>query len=194
MRARAFVEEFFVLWYSLGAPRCVWAAVAAGTAQKNQTNPKAAGFLAFLHGAAPNEPGSAVTEPVEVVVHDRAQAEAVLAVAAELGREVWLRSAPDAAAYAGVGYLKALGELVGHEIVVDCGDDAGLVMAALRTGCRRLAFSGPAALSERLADMAAQLDAWYRHEEHAPEALVLSPDDDARSRCRRWLNSQDQPQ
>jgi len=127
-----------------------------------------------------------MSEPRQVVVHDRAQAEAALAAAAELGCEIWLRSAPDAAAYAGVGYLKALGDALGHQIVVDCGDDAGLVMAALRTGCRRLAFSGPAALSERLADMAAQLGARYRHEEHA-DALCLSPEDDAWSCCRAWL-------
>ena len=128
-----------------------------------------------------------MSEPPQVVVHDRAQAEAALAAAAELGCAIWLRSAPDAAAYAGVGYLKALGDLVGHEIVVDCGDDAGLVMAALRTGCRRLAFSGPAAVSQRLAEMAAQVGAWYRHEVSAPPVLCLSPDDDARSRCSTWL-------
>jgi hypothetical protein len=125
-----------------------------------------------------------------VVVHDRVQALAALAAAAELGRMIWLRSATDAAAYAGVGYLKALGDAVGHEIVIDCGDDAGLVMAALRTGCRRLAFSGPAALSGRLADMAAQVGAWYRHEAQAPLMLDLLPEDDARCRCRAWLLDQ----
>jgi hypothetical protein len=128
-----------------------------------------------------------MSKPPQVVVHDRAQAEGALAVAAELGVAIWLRSAPDAAAYAGVGYLKALGELVGHEIVIDCGEDAGLAMAALRTGCRRVAFAGPAAVSQRLAEMAAQLGAWYRHEVRAPRVLCLSPDDDARSRCRAWL-------
>jgi hypothetical protein len=127
-----------------------------------------------------------MSEP-QVVVHDRAQAETALAVAAELGHAIWLRSAPDAAAYAGVGWLKALGDLVGHEIVIDCGDDAGLVMAALRTGCRRLAFSGSAAVSQRLAEMAAEFGAWYRHEVQVPPVLCLSPDDDARSRCRAWL-------
>ena len=132
-----------------------------------------------------------MSEPPQVVVHDRAQAEGALAAAAELGCAIWLRSAPDAAGYAGVCYLKALGDALGHEIVVDFGDDAGLVMAALRTGCRRLAFSGPAAVSQRLAEMAAQLGAWYRHEDQTPPAappmLCLSPDDDARSRCRAWL-------
>jgi hypothetical protein len=125
----------------------------------------------------------------QVVVHHRAQAEAALAVAEELGCAIRLRSAPDAAAYAGVGYLKTLGDALGHEILVDCGDDAGLVMAALRTGCRRLAFSGPAAVSQRLAEMAAELGACYRHEGPA-RVLCLSPDDDARSRCRAWLLDQ----
>jgi hypothetical protein len=127
----------------------------------------------------------------QVVVHDRAQAEAALAVAEELGCAIRLRSAPDAAGYAGVGYLRALGDALGHEILVDCGDDAGLVMAALRTGCRRLAFSGPAPVSQRLAEMAAEVGAWYRHEAEAPAlALCLSPDDDARFRCRAWLLDQ----
>ena len=76
------------------------------------------------------------------MVHHLEQARAALAAAAELGCAIELRSAPGAAGYAGVGYLKALGDEVGHELLVDCGDDAGLVMAALRTGCRRIAFSG----------------------------------------------------
>jgi hypothetical protein len=113
-----------------------------------------------------------------VVVHDRAQAEAALAAAAEVGCAIWLRSAPGAAGYAGVGYLKALGDVLGHEIVVDCGDDAGLAMAALRTGCRRLAFSGPAAgdggRGRRL----------IPSRDQAPDVLWLSPGDHARSRCR----------
>jgi hypothetical protein len=128
-----------------------------------------------------------MNEPPQVVVHHRAQAEAALAAAEEVGCTILLRSAPDAAAYAGVGYLKALGDALGHEIVVDCGDDAGLAMAALRTGCRRLAFSGPAAVSQRLAAMAAEAGACYRYEKRAPRVLCLSPDDDARSRCRAWL-------
>ena len=78
------------------------------------------------------------------MVHHLEQARAALAAAAELGCAIELRSAPGAAGYAGVGYLKALGDEVGHELLVDCGDDAGLVMAALRTGCRRIAFSGSA--------------------------------------------------
>jgi len=122
-----------------------------------------------------------------VIVHDLEQARAALEAARALGVAIELRSAPDATAYAGVGYLKALGELAGQDLRIDCGDDAGLVMAALRTGCRRLAFSGPADLALRLADMAAQLGADFRHETTPPHGLDLVPDADAGRACREWL-------
>jgi hypothetical protein len=114
-----------------------------------------------------------------VVVHHLDQARAALAAAAELGCAIELRSAPGAAGYAGVGYLKALGDEVGHQLLIDCGDDAGLVMAALRTGCRRIAFSGSAELGRRLADMAEQLGATLVVEAQAPEVVMLQPEDDA---------------
>jgi hypothetical protein len=123
----------------------------------------------------------------QVVVHDLEQARAALAAAAELGCAIGLRSAPGAAGYAGVGYLKALGELVGHELLIDCDDDAGLVMAALRTGCRRLSFSGGADAARRLRDMAEQAGAILVHETAAPEVLDLAREDDAAGACRAWL-------
>ena len=112
------------------------------------------------------------------MVHHLEQARAALAAAAELACAIELRSAPGAAGYAGVGYLKALGDAVGHELLVDCGDDAGLVMAALRTGCGRIVFSGSAELARRLGDMAAQLGAVLFMEAQAPEVLMLQPEDD----------------
>lgn len=125
--------------------------------------------------------------PPQVVVHDIDQARAALAVAAELGIPIQLRSAADASAYAGLGYLKALGEAAGHELLIDCHDDAGLVMAALRIGCRRLAFSGPPEIARKLADMAEQVGARLDVETTFPDALVLEPDADARPACHAWL-------
>ena len=130
---------------------------------------------------------------LEIAVHDLDQARAALEAAAEAGVPVRLRSAPDAAFYAGVGYLKALGDEVGHELVIDCGDDAGLVMAALREGCRRVAFSGSEGIAQKLADMAGQLGAELRHETTPPGALVLSPDADARAAVLAWLRAGDGP-
>ncbi len=130
---------------------------------------------------------------LQVIVHDLEQARAALEVARELGVEIELRSAPDAAAYAGVGYLKALGDLAGRELRIDCGEDAGLVMAALRTGCRKLAFAGPADLARRLADMALQQGADVRHETTPPACLDLAPGADAGRACREWLRTIDDP-
>ena len=122
----------------------------------------------------------------QVVVHDLAQARGALAAAAACGMRIELRSAPDAAGYAGVAYLQALGELAAQELVIDCGDDPGLVMAALRTGCRKLAFAGGGELFQRLAEMAAQSGAELVQGSRSP-TLVLTPDDDAAHACRAWL-------
>ncbi|MGH6904956.1 MAG: hypothetical protein ACREIR_19705 [Geminicoccaceae bacterium] len=122
-----------------------------------------------------------------VVVHDLQQARGALAAAAELGCAIRLRSAPGAAAYAGVGYLKALGDTVGHELLIDCGDDPGIAMAALRTGCRRLNFTGDAATAQRLGEMAEQVGAILVHETADRGALELAPEDDAATLVRAQL-------
>jgi hypothetical protein len=127
------------------------------------------------------------------VIHHLDQARAALAAAAELGCALELRSAPGAAGYAGVGYLKALGDEVGHGLLIDCGEDAGLVMAALRTGCRRIAFSGRAELGRRLADMAEQRGAELVVETHAPEVILLQPEDDAAAVLRAVLAARNDP-
>jgi len=124
---------------------------------------------------------------LEVVVHDLAQARAALAAAEALGVAIRLRSAPGAAAHAGVGYLQALGRACGRALLIDCGEDAGLVMAALRTGSRRLVFSGDPATAGKLRDMAEQVGAELRHETGPGEALVLDPDDAAALALRRAL-------
>jgi hypothetical protein len=145
--------------------------------------------MARGQGAARRRGAAATLSAPQLVIHDLEQARAALEAARELGILIELRSAPDAAAYAGVGYLKALGELAGQELLIDCGDDAGLVMAALRTGCRRLVFSGPAALAARLGDMAAQLGADLRHESVPPACLDLGPDADPGRALREWLRA-----
>ena len=121
------------------------------------------------------------------MVHHLDQARAALAAAAALGCAVQLRSAPGAADYAGVGYLKAIGAELAHELLVDCGDDAGLVLAALRTGCRRIAFSGAPELGCRLADMAGPLGATLVVEARAPELLMRQPEDNAAAALRAWV-------
>ncbi len=106
---------------------------------------------------------------ISVIVHDidhaRAAIEAALEAAREATREkvvpVCLLSAPAAAAYLGSGYFHALIETVAVEYpaaqvtgILDCGDAAGHVMAALREGVDAVVFTGPEAVRRKLAAIA----------------------------------------
>lgn len=116
----------------------------------------------------------------EVIVHHLDQAKAALCAADQAGREIQLRSPPGAAASVGVGFLHALGKAVGHEFLIDCDDDSGLVMAALRAGCRKLVFSGGNDERRRLSQIAGRYRAEIRGPaDRSPPCLALSPDDDA---------------
>jgi hypothetical protein len=115
-----------------------------------------------------------VKQPLAVVVHDLPQARAALELEATHGLAVTLVSAPSAARYAGVGFLHAMEEQLGRRIVVDCGEDAGLILAGLRAGLRSLLFSGPAEVTARLADIAGQLGGEVRAGLGLP-ALYLAP-------------------
>ena len=99
---------------------------------------------------------------VTIRVADLAQATQALEQARAEGVEARLVSAAEVTAFAGVGYWHALEVALGHPIVIDCGDDPGLAMAALRAGCRDLLFTGPEAVALKLEGMAAAQDARLR--------------------------------
>jgi hypothetical protein len=65
-------------------------------------------------------------------------------------------------------------EQLDREIVTDCGEDAGLVLAGLRTGLRRLVFAGDRSMLARLDDIALQLGAEVIGGVDAP-VLCLQP-------------------
>lgn len=113
-----------------------------------------------------------------IVVHDLRQAAATLALEASHGVEVTLVSAPGAARYAGVGFFVALEQRLGREILTDCSDDAGLVMAGLRAGLRKLLFAGGADVTARLQDMAIQVGGHVATVVALP-ILRLEPGEDA---------------
>lgn len=112
--------------------------------------------------------------PLFVRIHDLRQAEAALQLERAHGRAVVLVTAAGMAAFAGVGFWQAVAERIGRPVVIDAGEDAGLVMAALRAGCRDLLFTGPEATARRLASMAAEVGARLRRN-LAGEVLTLSP-------------------
>ncbi|HWE73659.1 MAG TPA: hypothetical protein VG328_10910 [Stellaceae bacterium] len=98
----------------------------------------------------------------EIVIHSLADARAALAAAASCGRNVILASAPSAALQAGPGWFKAVIEevcqaypQVGVTAILDCGDQPGAAMAALRLGLKNLRFHGGAEAGAKLEGMGA---------------------------------------
>ncbi|WGF86569.1 hypothetical protein [Marinivivus vitaminiproducens] len=119
-----------------------------------------------------------MSAPVAIAIHDLKQGRAALDAARRLSVPVALRTAPGAAAYLGAGYLAALEDALGVPLLVDCGGDAGLVMAALRAGSRRLAFNGRHDVAIKLQSMCGQMNARFEWETRPPSCLVLAPGDD----------------
>ena len=124
--------------------------------------------------------GTALSQPLVIYVHDLGQARAALAAAQALGRDAVLVTGPDLAAFAGVGFWHAVATALGPPVVVDCADDAGLAMAALRQGCRDLLFTGPEAIAVKLDSMAAQLGGRLRRRLDGDVVALLAEDDPTR--------------
>ena len=112
-----------------------------------------------------------------VVIHCLDHARAAMAAAAALGAEVTLVSAPAAAAYAGAGwFLEAIAIAAAEHptaravAVLDCGDRPGLVLGALRRGCRAVRFTGRGRALARLQAIAKRYGA-VRYGELGPQPL-----------------------
>lgn len=101
-----------------------------------------------------------------VRVHDLEEARRALAATPD----ALLVTAPDMAHFAGVGFWHAVERELGRRIVLDCADDAGLVMAALRGGLRDLLFTGRDDVAGRLEGMAAACGARLRRSLDSLEA------------------------
>jgi hypothetical protein len=98
-----------------------------------------------------------------IVVHALAHAVGALTAAAQIGRPVVLASAPGAGIYSGPGWWRELIAAARAAVpaakstaLLDCGDDAGAAQAAIRAGVEAIVFTGPADVTERLADVAGQ--------------------------------------
>jgi hypothetical protein len=127
-----------------------------------------------------------------VVIHCLDHARAAMAAAAALGAEVTLVSAPAAAAYAGAGwFLEAIAIAAAENpaaravAVLDCGDRPGLLLGALRRGCRAVRFSGRGPALARLKAIAERYGAFF-YGELGP-LLDLAAEQDPAAACRAWL-------
>jgi hypothetical protein len=97
-----------------------------------------------------------------------------------MGTDVRLASAAGAAGYAGVGFLYALETELGQEMLIDCGRDAGLVLAALRIGSRSIVFTGEHETAGRLTEIARQQGGRIWHRLPRPFLRLLPQEDPAR--------------
>ena len=127
-----------------------------------------------------------------IIVHSLDQALAAATAAEALAGPLILRSAPGAAGYAGVGWFTALTAILAERhptmqatLILDCADEAGTAMGALRRGIRHIRFTGPAEVATKLASIGALLDTDTR------PALDLLGDTDPEAACRRWLSGAD---
>ncbi|MDD9875890.1 MAG: hypothetical protein OXR84_00440 [Magnetovibrio sp.] len=129
-----------------------------------------------------------------VIVHDLAHADAALAAADAAGVALVIRSAPGAAAVLGPGVFNAIAEEARQRhpsarvtAVLDCGDEAGAALAAIRRGCERIAVDLPAAVRAKIDDLAAQAGVATEGPQ-AARALDLAGRDDPRAAVAAFLS------
>ena len=100
---------------------------------------------------------------VVIIVYSLGQAIAALTAAARIGSRVVLASAPGAGSYVGPGWFGALVAAAREAVpearfsaLLDCGDDVGAALAAIRSEIEGVVFTGRADVARRLAGIASQ--------------------------------------
>jgi hypothetical protein len=101
-----------------------------------------------------------------IIVHSLDHARAAAAAGEAIGVTVTAMSARGIASFLGVGWFKAAinRAAADHpaarlEAVIDCADEPGTVLAALRVGLKRISFTGAEETRLRLDEIARQLGA-----------------------------------
>jgi len=128
-----------------------------------------------------------------IIIHSLDHARSALGAAQALALPLTLASATGAGGYAGPPWFKSVIDLAAAEFpgvtlsaVLDCGEEAGTALAALRHGLRRVRFTGGAAAAARLADIAGQHGAIIERGDLRP-ALDLLDCRDPEASCRAFL-------
>jgi len=105
-----------------------------------------------------------------------------LTAAARAGRSVVLASAPDAGGYVGPGWFGALVTAAREAVpearlgaLLDCGENVGAALAAIRAEVEGVIFTGRTDVARRLADIARQHG--VRFETRRPEGALDLGDD-----------------
>ena len=136
-----------------------------------------------------------MTRHGEIICHSQQHFEAAF-TAIRLSKGVAnpiVRTAPDAAAYAGVLYLKmaachsqkTTAGTVG--VVLDCGSDPSLVLSGLRVGWSSFAFRGPTIVQKKISQLIAKHEARLVRINQGP-VLDLHSAYDPLKKCQTWLH------
>jgi hypothetical protein len=117
-----------------------------------------------------------------IVIHSLAQAIAALKAAARAGRVVVITSPPGAGSYVGPGWFREVVASTRETVpaarfsaFLDCSDDVGAALAAIRSEVEGIVFTGRADVALRLADIASQHRVRFLTSRPAP-ALDLGED------------------
>jgi len=99
--------------------------------------------------------------PPVIVIHSLAHAIGALNASVRTGCPIVLLSAADAGGYAGPGWFRALVEAAREavpdarfSVLLDCGEQAGAALAAIRAQIEGVIFRGREDVARRLADIA----------------------------------------
>lgn len=131
-----------------------------------------------------------------IVVYGFEDAVAALTAAASLDRPVRLKSPFVVAASLGPqvawSMFRQASAVVPEAVatwVLDCGDETGLALAALRVGVSEVQVAAPSAARARVEDIAAQLGARVTSDAGPVPTLDLADAVDPLAACREWLES-----
>ena len=127
-----------------------------------------------------------------LIVHWREHVEAALAAASDANQHILLVSAPGAGASLGpLAWQAMLRQAVAtypkarFAAYLDCADEEGTVLKALRAGVAHVRFSGAAEVAVRLASIAEQSGAELTTEDF--EGFDLRQQPDSFAACRAWI-------
>lgn len=136
-------------------------------------------------------------KPRVIIIHSLDHARSAVTAAMQCGVPVTIASAPFAAAYAGALWFRKVVEKAvaeqdglppGHiTTVLDCGDEPGLALSALRQGMKVICYNGTAASRGKITAIAAELGAELWHGKM--DSLDLNGVNNVEESCRQWLEN-----
>ena len=135
------------------------------------------------------------SNPAKIVVHEFSHAVAALTAAQAHNRPITILSAMGAVRSAGAGWWRELVTQAGANVpdqaaewILDCGDEPGMALAALREGVQAIALDAGEPIWSRVAQIAVQCDASVLRIDRAG-ALDLADSNNPQRDCYLYLSN-----